>query len=150
MKTNRKLILVLLICGLILSSLVRIVFNLSNGFEYHNFWIKILPLPIIDFAGKSSNQMSLTSTIIGYIIYLIAGFLMIQTQKNDILWISIFVLIILISIYFETTSMIQDLNSRFTGQHLRTGPILFILGLLIFLKDKKKQQEITNPFLIQD
>lgn len=144
MKTNQKLILILLIIGLILSSLIRIVFNLSNGFEYHNLWIQILPLPIFDFAGQSSDQMNLTSTIIGYIIYLIAGFLLIKIQKNKIPWIMIYIIITLISIYFEATSMIQDLNSKFTGQHLRIGPFLFILGLIIFIKDKLKLVKTTN------
>ena len=67
----KKLSFVLLILGLIFSQLFIVTFNLDNGFEFHKFLIK--PLPIADYAGKSSPELYLTSTILGYIAFVIFG-----------------------------------------------------------------------------
>ena len=134
MKNNRT-ILFLLLVGLILSSLIRIVFNISNGFEYQEIWIKILPLPIFDFAMQSSSELVLTSTFVGYIFYFAVGIMLIIKQKDKLIWIIPFLLIVVISIYFEVNSAVQDINSNFSGQHLRIGPLLFLVGLFILTLD---------------
>jgi len=139
MRTNQKVILVLLIIGLLFSSIIRVKFNLSNGFEYHGFWIRLLPIPIFDYAG-GSNDPKLTSTIFGYLFYLVTGLMMLNNHKKIISWASVFIAIILISILFETAYMVQDFNQKFVGQHLRVGPFLFIIGFLIFYEDKIKRR----------
>ncbi len=137
MKTNQKVILVLLAIGLLFSSIIRIKFNLSNGFEYHGFWIRFLPLPIFDYAG-GSNDPKLTSTIFGYLFYLVTGLMMLYNHKKIISWVSVFIAIIFISFLFETSYMIQDMNQKFVGQHLRVGPFLFLIGIILLYKDKIK------------
>lgn len=51
---------------------------------------------------------------------------------------SMFITIVLISILFESAYMLQDMNQKFAGQHLRVGPFLFILGIILFYEDKIK------------
>lgn len=137
MRAHQKVIFILLILGVIFSSFIRIKFNLSDGFEYHGFWIRLLPLPIFDYAG-GSNELKLTSTIVGYLFYLVSGLMMLKNHKKVISWASVFIAIILISILFETIYMIQDMNQKFIGQHLRVGPFLLIVGIILFYEDKIK------------
>jgi len=133
---SRRFIFLLLLTGLVFSSLIRVVYTLSNGFEYQEMWIKLLPLPIFDFATQDSSQLALTSTIVGYLVYMVAGILMLKKEKEKIHWIIPFLLIIVISIIFEVTSIVQAMKSHFTGQHLRIGPTLFLAGLFILNKDQ--------------
>lgn len=111
-------------------------FNLSEGFEFHNFWITITP-SIFDYAG-SSNELELTTTFLGYILFLIFGILLIRVNKdaNTVRNTSsfIFLTITLIAFITESWSLIQDIGSDFSGQHFRIGPILFLVGLYIFVK----------------
>jgi hypothetical protein len=44
--------------------------------------------------------------------------------------------ITIIAVYQEASSMIQDINGEFAGQHFRVGPTLFILGLVMFFRIK--------------
>ena len=138
MKTKQKLTIALLLLGLILSSMIRIRFNISNGFEFHNFWINIIPLPLSDYCGESSPELFLTSTILGYFIFILSGLFMLRNLKWDkfnVLNKIGFLVFAICATVPELTSIIQDLNSEFMGQHLRAGPILFIAGLIIFIKD---------------
>ena len=137
MKTKQKIFIVLLILGLIFSSLLRVRFNVSNGFDFQNFWIKFLPLPIFDFGG-STNELVLTTTFLGYLFFVISSFFMpknIKTLNVKNLGLIAFSLLTILAIVFEGSSIIQDLNSNFTGQHFRIGPTLFIIGILIFRQD---------------
>jgi len=140
MNKTQKITLALLVIGLIFSSLLRIAFNVSDGFVFQRFLISVLPLPIFDYAGNASNELNLTTTILGYFFYLFAGFVLIKKNKDDKKWYSFavgFVLILVTAIIFEGSSIVLDLKSEFVGQHLRIGPALFILGFLTLTKNLK-------------
>ena len=131
----KKLSLILLILGLILSQIVIVKFNLNNGLEFHNFWIKVLP--IADYAGKSSSEFYLTSTILGYIAFVIFGVLNTNKIKSPSIFKSalMFSAITIIVTFFEFTSILEDLNGTFQGKYFRIGWLLFLLGLWIFSKN---------------
>jgi len=136
---KHKLFLSLSILGLFFSSLLRIRFNLSPDFEFENFWLKVLPLPVFDYAG-SSNETELTSTIVGYLFYFIAGLIMIWDVRKDKFLFPIvcgFLLFTAFATYQEYTSIIQFLNSTYEGQHMRVGPLLFILFLWLRFRYKR-------------
>ncbi|MDY6801209.1 MAG: hypothetical protein SVU94_08305 [Bacteroidota bacterium] len=130
----KKRSLLFLITGLIFSQIIIIRFNLNNGFEFHNFWIKILPLA--DYAGKSSPELYLTSTILGYIAFIIFGVVNTNKHKYPEIFKSalMFTAIAVVVTFFEFTSILEDLNDTFQGKHFRIGWLLFIVGLWIFWK----------------
>jgi hypothetical protein len=139
MNSKQKLTFGFLILGLILSSIIRFRFNLSNGFEFQGFWITPLP-SIFDFAAISSSELALTSTSIGYIFLAISGFLMLgdfKAFKHSTTRLKVFLALTILAIVFESFSIIQDISSSFAGQHLRIGFALFIFGLLIFVNNYK-------------
>lgn len=134
MNLRHKGSLVFLILGFFLSSVIRMKFNISNGFEFHNLWITWLP-SFFDFALLSSSEHALTTTFLGYIFFISSGFLMLNNLKNlgnknkrltTFLGLSAFALL------FELISLAQDLFTSYYGQHLRIGLILFILGIIVF------------------
>ena len=139
MSKKQNLFLYLSVLGLLFSSLLRIRFNLSPNFEFSNFWLKVLPLPIYDYAG-SSNETQLTSTIVGYFFYFIAGLIMIWDVRKDKFLFPIvcgFLLLTAFASYQEYTSLIQDIKSTYKGQHMRIGPGLFVLFLWLRYRYKR-------------
>lgn len=153
MTTKQKILLGLLILGLVFSSLVRLQFNLSDGFVSHGVMIKFIPLPLFDYVGHSGD-LSLTSTIFGYLFFLLSGVLLfLETRKNKLqrrLWLG-FLFIALYATYFEWTSLMQDINLHFIGQHLRMGPVLFLLGLFLFIRSYRTHRvkdETSNVPLV--
>ena len=130
----KKLSIILLLLGLIFSQIIVIRFNLNDGFEFHNYWIKILP--IADYAGKSSPELYLTSTILGYIAFVIFAVLNTNKVKSPGIFKSalMFSAITIVVTFFEFTSVLEDLNSTFQGKYFRIGWLLFFLGLWIFSK----------------
>lgn len=135
MNSKQKLSLGFLILGLIFSSIIRVRFNVSNGFEFQGFWITPLP-SIFDFAVVRSSDLALTSTSFGYLFLIISGLFMLSDfkalrQKNTSL--IIFLILTLLALVFEFVSILQDISSSFVGQHLRIGLALFLFGLLILV-----------------
>ncbi len=130
----KKLSLIFLFLGLIFSQIIVIRFNLNEGFEFHNFWFKILP--ITSYAGKLSPELYLTSTILGYIAFVIFAVLNTNKVKSPGIFKSVlmFSAITIVVTFFEFTSILEDLNSTFQGKHFRIGWLLFLLGLWIFSK----------------
>lgn len=130
----KKLSLILIILGILLSQVLRIAFNLNDGFEYHGFIIKLLP--IADYAGRASNELYLTSTILGYIAFLIFGIMNTNKVQSPEIFKSAFMFsaIALVVTFFEFTSILEDLNGTFHGKHFRIGWLLFVLALWIFSK----------------
>ena len=126
----KKLSLILLILGLLFSQLIIATFNLNNGFEFHRFAIKILP--IFDYAGTGSMQLFLTSTVLGYIFFVIFGVLNTNKIKSPGVFKSalMFSGIAIVVTFFEFTSILEDLYGNFQGKHFRIGWLLFLLGLL--------------------
>jgi hypothetical protein len=131
----KKLSLILLILGLLFGQLLIITFNLNDGFEFHGLSIKLLP--IADYAGKGSPQLILTSTILGYIAFIIFGVINTHKQKYPSIFKSalMFTAISIVVTFFEFTSILEDLNNTFQGKHFRIAWLLFFLGLWIFSKN---------------
>ena len=137
MNSKQKLSLGFLILGLVFSTIIRVRFNVSNGFEFQDFWITPIP-SIFDFAAIRSSELALTSTSFGYLFFVIFGLLMLSDfkalrQKNTSL--TIFLVLSLLALVFESISVIQDISSSFVGQHLRMGLALFLFGLLIHVNN---------------
>ena len=61
---SKRISLLILVLGLIFSSILRIKFNLNDGFQFHGIGFNLVPMPILDFGGFSGIE-SLSSTIIG-------------------------------------------------------------------------------------
>jgi len=138
MTGKQKQFIVLLILGLVFSSILRITFNLSDGFVCHDLSITP-PFPLFDYADKGSTHAQLTSTFFGYVLFLLAGFTFIGEIKEDQRWLMIllgFVAITLYAAYFEFSSLMADINGKYEGEHAWVGPTLFLLGLLIYFKSR--------------
>lgn len=134
MNLRHKITLAFLFLGFIFSSIIRIRFNIDNGFEFHNLWITWIP-SFFNFALLSSSEQTLTTTFLGYIFFVTSGFIMFKSTKGlesknksliFFLGLSAFALL------FESISLIQDLFFSYYGQHMRIGLLLLIMGLVIF------------------
>jgi hypothetical protein len=137
MNSKQKLSLGFLILGLIFSSIIRVRFNVSNGFEFQGFWITPLP-STFDFAAIRSSDLALTSTSFGYFFLVISGLFMLSDFKalrKKTTSLTVFLVLTLLALVFESVSIIQDLSSSFGGQHLRIGFALFLFGLLVLVKN---------------
>ena len=143
MNSKQKLSLVFLVLGFIFSSVVRVRFNVSNGFDFQNFWITIFPT-ILDFAAFKSNDLALTSTFVGYLFLVISGLFMLDDfkalRRNRAFLIG-FMVLALFAFLFELVSIIQDLSSSFNGQHLRIGFALFLIGISVFIRNNLAYKE---------
>ena len=119
---------ILLILGLIFS-IVLITFRIENGFEFLNIQSE---LSIIDVAFNKSNETYLSSTIIGYLFYLIFSLTMWRkTNRNGKNRLLIFSLLILIGISFELKVLYESLNLIYNGAHFRIGIPLALIGFFI-------------------
>jgi hypothetical protein len=137
MNSKQKISLGFLILGLIFSSIIRVRFNVSNGFEFQGFWITPLP-SIFDFAAISSSDLALTSASFGYLFLGVFGLLMLSDFKalrQKTTSLTVFLVLTLLALVFESVSIIQDISSSFGGQHLRIGLALFLFGLLILVNN---------------
>ena len=137
MTSKQKLSLIFLILGLVFSTIIRVRFNVSNGFEFQDFWITPIP-SIFDFAAIRSSDLALTSTSFGYLFFVIFGLLMLidfKTLIQKTTSLTIFLVLSLLALVFESVSIIQDISSSFVGQHLRIGLALFLFGLLILVNN---------------
>lgn len=77
MNLRQKVSLVFLILGFVFSSIIRVRFNISNGFEYHNLWITWIP-SFFDFALIRSSEHALTTTFLGYSIFGVSAYFMLK------------------------------------------------------------------------
>jgi membrane-anchored protein YejM (alkaline phosphatase superfamily) len=130
----KKTSLILLVLGLIFGQLLIFTFNLNNGFEFHEVLIKLIP--IADYAGKTSTALYLTSTILGYIAFVIFGIINTNKVKSPTIFKSaiMFSGIAIVVAFFEFTSILEDLNNSFQGKYFHIGWLLFFLGIWIFSK----------------
>jgi len=135
----KKLSLALLILGLLFGQLIRLTFNLNDGLEIHLISFKLLP--IADYAG-ASPQLFLTSTILGYIAFVVFGVINTNKIKSPTIFKSalMYTGITIVVTFFEFTSILEDLNGTFQGKHFRIAWPLFFLGLWIFIKRYLKRK----------
>jgi hypothetical protein len=137
MQPKQKQFLILLAVGFVLSGIVKIEFSLNPGFVFHGLNIS-LPLPLFDFA-EESGQTRLSTELAGYLFYAIAGLVFIGELKSNKRWLLItlgFILVTLYAVYFEASAWAAGMSGEYNGEHMSIGPILFLLGLLIYAKQK--------------
>jgi hypothetical protein len=134
---KRIYLLLILIIGWIFSTVITFKFSLTTDFKFISFWISS-PFKFIDIAIHDSQELSLTSQLIGYIFFVIYGVLCIPridlSIKTNLFILITFFLLILIVFASDIYSFIQDMNGQFTGRHLRIGATVFSIGLIILLK----------------
>ena len=138
MTGNQKQFLIFLALGLIFSSILRINFNLHQGFVFHDLSLSP-PIPLFDYVDEGSAREELTSTLFGYVFFILAGIIFIGEIKENQRWLMIllgFIAIALYAVYFEGSSMIADMKGDYKGEHAWVGPTLFLLGLLIYFKSR--------------
>jgi hypothetical protein len=141
MKRNTSL--ALLFFGLIFSHLIILNFNLNGGFVIREIKFKLLPL--LAFAGRSSDFTYLTSAIIGYILF--AVFLFANFNRAKAAMPKLFYVITVVciaSVLFEMYCFYTDYAGQFTGQHSRVGFVLFLICLNIFSTIYKNENQISN------
>lgn len=134
MNLRQKITLGFLILGFIFSSIIRIRFNIDNGFEFHNLWITWIP-SFFNFALLSSSEQTLTTTFLGYSFFIASGFLMLKPTKGPGAknkGLVFFLGLVAFALTFELISLFQDLFFSYYGQHLRMGLLIFLLGIIIF------------------
>ena len=130
---------ILLILGLIFS-IVLITYRIENGFEFLNIQSE---LSIIDVAFNKSKETYLSSTIIGYLFYLIFSLTMWRkTNRNEKNRLLIFSLLTLIGISFELKTLYESLNGIYNGGHFRIGIPLALIGFLI--ANRRKITELNK------
>lgn len=137
----------LLFLGLLFSSIIRVRFNISHGFEFHEVWVTWIPA-IIDFALLSSRDHALTSAFLGYLFFVSAGFLTLNDlkaigHKNKRL--TMFLVLSIFALGFELLSIALDIFNSYHGQHLYMGLILFLLGMTILYEVFRSSKIIGAP-----
>lgn len=145
MITKQKILILLSFLGLIFSTTFGIKFTLTPNFEYVDYWVKIIPLPLFDYASES-NETFLQSSIIGYIIFLFICILLHWECRFDNQirpFLGIFLIVSLSAILFEINSLFLFLDSQYNGQTLTIGPILFIVSYLI-IKSYPRRNELKK------
>ena len=128
----------LLMLGLIFSSIIRLRFSLNDGFQYDSLWVS---LPITFFSYSTTFTSSLTTTFIGYLLFTLFGiFLYLETPKGTPRYriLTIYILASAASAGYEISQIISDYNGHFNFRHLHLGPSLFLFGLITLTKDQKK------------
>lgn len=130
-----------LVLGLVFSSIFRIKFNLDDGFVFRDYWVSLIPGTILDFSGSSETHY-LTTTFIGYIFYFLFGFGFLRRirKEQESVQVLLIVLFILTSwaTFVELKSMIADSLSEYDGMHFRVGPLICLLGVIVYSRAKEK------------
>jgi len=130
----------LLALGLLFSSIAGFNFNLTDGFHFHNFWVRT-PLPLVDIATKNSSDLHLNSHLIGYLFYLVFGMISFgetdwSNWRNSMGFIA-FVALVGLVIISDFNSFYQEITHQFTGRHIRMGLLVFLIGLSVFYRNKR-------------
>ena len=130
----KKISLTLLLVGLLFSQIILVLFNLNQGFEFHKVIFRIIPF--VDYAGKASSQLQLSSCIIGYLFFFVFGLLNTSKEKYPQIFKSVvmYSAIALVLVFFELTSILEDIYGNFQGKHFYIGWLLFLLGMWIYAK----------------
>ena len=143
MKSRNIVLWLLLIAGLVLSSIIRFKINLGGEIIDTNIWIT-LPLPLFDYGGSSPIDYQ-TTTFIGYIFYVAFGltFLIVKKHRLTIMLIVCgLVLLSIIGSIVEISCLSQGIDNTFQGRHLRFGPSLFLLGLYVIIQSKRQLKQL--------
>ena len=139
---SKKIILwTILLAGLVLSSTIRLKFNLHEGFTFSNLWITLIPLPFFDHGNITPIEF-LTTTVVGYLFYIAFGIMFLISGKHRFTMIILIVGLLTLSIIgsvIEISTFLQDINGQYVGRHLRMGPTIFILGLYTMIQTKSKR-----------
>ena len=132
--------LILLVFGLIFSSIIRLRFSLYDGLELHGFWVTP---PITFFSFSTKFTQYLTTTFIGYLLFSLFGIVEYkQTAKESkqYRWLTFFIIFTVASASYELSQMISDFRGEFNGRHIHCGPLLFLAGLALMQKEEKSEK----------
>lgn len=132
----------ILFFALLFSHLIIFHFNLNGGFVFSEIKFKLLPL--LAFAGQSSDHKFLTSAIIGYVLFVIFLFGNFKRAKEVLPKLFYVTTIVCIaSIFFELYCYFSDFAGNYKGQFSRIGFVLFLICLNIYstiYKDSKNAE----------
>lgn len=126
---------ILLIFALLLSSVIRVRFNLNEGLEFYGFWVTP-PFTFLSISTRFGHL--LTSTFLGYIIYILFGineYKMTAKRTKRYEYLTWFIIFSVAITGYEISQIISDFNGNFNGRHVHCGPLLFITGLVILYRD---------------
>lgn len=131
MKNHQTLMLIIL--GLVFSCTVGFYYSLSPSFEFKGTWIA-LPFQFVTQRGASPSLV-LTSHIIGYLFYLLAGVAFIKQKdlsiSNNVKKVLFFFLLIASVLASEFYSIYQQLSDQYAGRFYGIGFTVFLLGVYI-------------------
>ena len=131
----KKREILLLTLALIFSSIVRLRFSLNDGFQYEGLWFTA---PITFFSFSTSQTSSLTTTFVGYLLYIIVGILLYrETIKGTSRYrmLTLYIIIAAAASGYEISQIISDYNGHFNFHHLHIGPFLFLVGVIALIKE---------------
>jgi hypothetical protein len=126
---------ILLLLGYFFSSVAGFHFNLSNGFNFQDFYVNP-QFQLLDFALYCSPEVCLNSQLFGYFFYLVfaidcAKKMEYYSGKGDRIMLFSFFLLLGLVFISDFYSFYQDLSNQFTGRHFRIGFLVFLIGLSI-------------------
>jgi hypothetical protein len=140
---NKVLSLVILILALLFSHFVILNFNLNGGFTCHG--VKFQALPLVAFSGQVSDNKVLTSSVLGYIlfiVFLLANFKRAKTITPKLLYSMLFISVA--SVLFELYSFFLDYNNTYTGQRLRVGFVVYLICFYYIFRAIYKDEAQTE------
>ncbi|OSY86902.1 hypothetical protein WH52_14045 [Tenacibaculum holothuriorum] len=111
----------------LISSIVLLSFS-ANTLEFINAKFSF---SLVNFAGISSNENYITSAIVGYIFLIIFSLVFWKKANNKTLIVILFITS-LFGFLFELGAISKIFSNSFSGQHLRFGILLSLLGFYIF------------------
>lgn len=114
-------------------SLVLFTFSADTTLNFLNVKISF---SLAIFSGFSSNENYITTAFISYIFLLLFSFVLWKKSNNKNL-ILILVALSILGFLFELYSISKISSNSFSGQRLRMGVALSLLGLFILHKTQK-------------
>lgn len=148
MNYKHPIAFILLLLGYFFSSVAGFHFNLSNGINFQDFYVKP-QFQFLDLALFCSPEVCLNSQLIGYLFYLVFGIdcahklVYFSSNRDRIVLISFFLLIGLVFIS-DFYSFYQDLTNQFTGRHFRIGFLVFLVGLSIYYRLQWAEKQLEE------
>jgi hypothetical protein len=144
MKAKQLFLSGLMILGLIFSSVMRIRFQFDEGFQFDNFWVRLIPLPLTDICLQSSNEELLTSTFVGYLFYNFFGLLMLKEFRLSRLGVMVLIAFLILCNYAllaELSSVYAGMYQQYDGQYFRIGPLLFVISVILMRRNIRYVKE---------
>jgi len=121
-------------------SLILFTFSTDNALEFLDVKISF---SLMNVSGISSHENYITTAFIGYVFLLLLSFFL-WKKSNDKNLLLILVTLSILGMLFELNSIFKALSDSYTGQHLRIGIALSLLGLFILNESIKSPSKLNN------